>query len=102
MSGGRACQCEEKKEPLAVPPGGNRPARLWRVMQRNCNHSAFNGYHLTFSDYSSVLCLRCGAAWRTKADYVFATPDASEEDVNIRPGSPGYLDMMENAGREPL
>lgn len=102
MSGGRACQCDEKKEPLAIPPGSNRPARLWRVIQRNCNHSAFNGYHKTYSEYSSVVCLRCGAVWRTKAHYIPYTPDAEEKDINIRPGSSEYLNVMESAGREPL
>jgi hypothetical protein len=42
----------------------------WVVLDRYCNYSAFNGYHCTPSDYSSVKCLRCGAHWRTKADYV--------------------------------
>lgn len=49
MSGGVACCCSERKEPLGDPLDStqNRPARLWRVMQRQCNHSAFNGRHYT-------------------------------------------------------
>lgn len=42
----------------------------WRVVQRNCNHSAFNGGHRTPSDYSEVRCLKCNGRWRTKASYV--------------------------------
>lgn len=62
MSGGSACQCAEAKKPVKE--------RNWVVTQRKCNHSAFNGYHYTPSDYSSIKCLECGAIWRTKATYV--------------------------------
>jgi len=48
--------------------------RHWRVIQRNCNHSAFNGYHRTPSDYSSLQCTYCGHCWRTKARYVDSIP----------------------------
>lgn len=78
MSGGRSCQCAERDEPLHVT--GNRPARMWRVLQRLCNHSAFNGYHYTPSEWSSLLCLRCHTVWRTKADYVTHLLDATDED----------------------
>lgn len=63
-----SCQCPEKSKPAAE--------RNWVVTQRNCNHSAFNGYHYTPSDYSSIRCLSCGAVWRTKAGYVSALRDA--------------------------
>jgi hypothetical protein len=46
------------------------------VVQRMCNHSAFNGYHRTPSDWSSVRCLWCDSTWRTKAKYVSVKPDA--------------------------
>jgi hypothetical protein len=59
----------------------------WRVLDRRCNFSAFNGYHRTPSDYSSVVCLMCcanrsggtakTALWRTKAGYVRELPDAA-------------------------
>ena len=62
MSGGIACKCEESKKPINE--------RAWSVHQRNCNHSAFNGYRRTYSDYSGVFCDRCGTYWRTKAAYV--------------------------------
>jgi len=42
----------------------------WRVHDRHANHSAFNGYHRTVSDYSALHCLNCGHCWRTKAKYV--------------------------------
>jgi hypothetical protein len=50
----------------------------WMVTQRNCNYSAFNGYHWTPSDYSRVRCFHpgCARTWRTKAKYVDALPDA--------------------------
>lgn len=49
----------------------------WRVFQRKCNHSAFNGYRRTPSDYSTVQCQApgCGRTWRTKAAYVDEIPD---------------------------
>ena len=62
MSSGRRCSCPSDKD------HGER--KNWVVMQYRCNHSAFNGYHPTLSNYSSVVCKKCGAAWRTKAAYV--------------------------------
>jgi hypothetical protein len=47
----------------------------WRVIQRHGNASAFNGYHWTPSDYSSVRCTHCWRVWRTKAAYVEELPD---------------------------
>jgi hypothetical protein len=49
----------------------------WTVVHRECNFSAFNGYHYTPSDYSLVLCGTCGRRWRTKAAYVRTLPDQS-------------------------
>jgi hypothetical protein len=49
----------------------------WRVLDRRANHSAFNGYHWTPSDYSGVRCGTCGRYWRTKAAYVDTLPDAT-------------------------
>lgn len=102
MSGGIACVCPERKEPLRVDASSNRPARLWRVLQRYCNHSAFNGRHRTASDYSSVHCLRCGAHWRTKGSYVGALRDSRAGDLNVGPGIEGYEAKMEVFGREPV
>jgi hypothetical protein len=51
----------------------------WVVVARNCNHSAFNGYRYTPSDYSGVKCLDCGRYWRTRAEYVIALPNAPRE-----------------------
>lgn len=61
MSGGKACACPEKKKPM--------DQRVWHVLQWRSNHSAFNGYHHTPSNYSSVQCAACGAVWRTNAPY---------------------------------
>lgn len=58
-----ACECEERDKPVKE--------RAWRVIDRRCNHSAFNGYQETYSDYSSVYCPRCQKVWRTKAEFVF-------------------------------
>jgi hypothetical protein len=48
----------------------------WYVVQYKCNHSAFNGYHETRSEYSGVRCNACGRYWRTRAAYVETLPDA--------------------------
>lgn len=70
MSSGRACRTREHRA-------------FWRVVARNSNHSAFNGYHKTFSDYSAILCVEklggCGAGWRTRAAYVYELPDAPKD-----------------------
>jgi hypothetical protein len=62
VSAGVACRC-----------GGSREA--WYVVHRECNYSAFNGYHRTWSAYSAVRCNTCGGSWRTKAAYVRRLPD---------------------------
>jgi hypothetical protein len=60
-------------------PPRNIPG-IWRVAQRECNHSAFNGYHRTASRWSAVVCLVCGRRWRTKAAYVASLPDLSDDE----------------------
>lgn len=77
MSGGRACRCGEHLKPITE--------RRWRVLQRHCNHSAFNGGHYTPSDYSSIVCLNddCTGCWRTKAAYVSRLRDATDEERGI-------------------
>jgi hypothetical protein len=67
MSGGQTCRCPESKKPMAE--------RRWHVYQRHCNHSAFNGYRYTRSDWSSIGCAACHMTWRTKAAYVHRLPD---------------------------
>jgi hypothetical protein len=71
MSGGNAC-----RDPAHRP--------LWRVTQRHCNHSAFNGYHYTPSAWSSVVCTApgCTGCWRTKAAYVYELPDYIAEKLS--------------------
>lgn len=63
MSGGLFCSCEERKKPVTK--------RRWSIMQYRENHSAFNGYRATPSDWSEIRCESCGGRWRTKANYVF-------------------------------
>jgi hypothetical protein len=46
------------------------------VTQRYCNHSAFNGYRWTASEYSGIRCMSCRTPWRTKAKYVEQLRDA--------------------------
>lgn len=62
MSNSFSCKCPERKRPV--------DERDWIVSQYCCNHSAFNGYHRTRSDYSTVACRRCGAVGRTKGEFV--------------------------------
>jgi len=62
MSASFHCHCEERKKPVKK--------RNWFVIDFRCNYSAFNGYHCTTSDYSSIQCRSCGAFGRTKAKYV--------------------------------
>lgn len=68
MSSGPVCRC----------PGDR--IEKWRVLQRMCNHSAFNAYRYTPSDYSSVLCLHCHRVWRTNGVYVSGIPDLDDKD----------------------
>lgn len=55
---------------------------FWVVLQRRCNHSAFNGYRRTPSAYSDIACEAdgCIARWRTKAAYVDDLPDWNGEN----------------------
>lgn len=53
-------------------------SRRVKVVQRMCNHSAFNGYRYTPSDYSEVRCQECEWPWRTKAKYVSSIGDDPE------------------------
>jgi hypothetical protein len=73
MSGGVPCVCEGNKHPAFR-------WLKWRVTQRECNHSAFNGWHYTPSDYSTVICKDCRGVWRTKAAYVRKLRDGKHND----------------------
>jgi hypothetical protein len=64
----RTMDCQERKKPVSE--------RNWEILQYRCNHSAFNGYHYTPSDYSTVRCCSCGAVGRTKAKYVDSLREA--------------------------
>jgi len=54
------------------------------VVMRNCNFSAFNGYHKTPSDYSAIKCTRpgCMGLWRSKSSYVDLLPDSVTFDAS--------------------
>lgn len=101
VSGGQACKCSEKDEAIVHVLNWNRPGRLWRVVQRHSNHSAFSGNRYTPSDYSALRCLRCGASWRTKAHYVTRLRDIAEDEENISCGYDGHIAAMEARGRTP-
>lgn len=73
MSGGRSCACPARAD-----------KKRWEVVQRQQNRSAFNGYHATSSDYSSIHCRACGRLWRSKAAYVRELPDARPDWINQR------------------
>lgn len=72
MSGGRVCRCPELRLALR--------RRYWRTLTFRGNYSAFHGYRFTPSDYSSIICLRCGSCWRTKAAYVDDLKIATEAE----------------------
>lgn len=61
------------------------------VLQRNGNQSAFNGYRWTPSDYSSIRCLQTLAFWRTKANYVGALRDATDEEIRNPHTTPQHV-----------
>jgi hypothetical protein len=79
MSVSFGCNFNRSSKPptMATCPERAKPAgdRAWEVWARFCNHSAFNGYHETSSDWSSIYCKTCGALGRTKAGYVHVLPD---------------------------
>lgn len=77
MSGGASCGCHP------------RDHSYWRVVTRLANYSAFNGYRYVSSDYSEIICLRCGGRWRTKAKYVESVVNATIEEINASPLNPG-------------
>lgn len=68
MSGGPCCTCTPKDR------------SQWKVIDRNCNYSAFSGYAWTYSEYSSVTCQKCKNVWRTKARYVEELPIMTDEE----------------------
>ena len=78
MSGGIACNCFGEGKARRSP---SVRKEHWEVIQRNCNHSSFNGNRRASSRYSSVRCKKCGACWRTKAPYVDYLPDMQPVDA---------------------
>ncbi len=66
-----ACACI-----VSAAPGQRRQAverfrvSNWFVVRYRQSRSAFNGYRITTSASSSVVCHRCGRCWRTSSKYV--------------------------------
>lgn len=77
MSQGVSCKCDPK-----LTTAGK--VTFWRVVQRNCNHSRFNGSRKTWSDYSEIHCLKCRRFWRSKAEYVSALRDVTKDELGIK------------------
>lgn len=71
MSSSKRCGCRK------IPPKERRKA--WRVVKRNCSHSAFNGYRHARSDYSTVFCVTCQRCWRAKYPFMDSLPDANRD-----------------------
>ena len=61
MSGGTACNCEERQVPVMD--------RNWLVRVYKASYSTFNGRKYTKSKYSEIYCVNCHAIWRTAAKY---------------------------------
>ena len=85
FAGRRQCSCPRWS--YGFDPS---PLREWVVVQRNENRSAFNrpdwrsgSYEKKESRWSHVLCLTCGAHWRTQANYTNYLPDVSEEGKRL-------------------
>ena len=65
MSVSFSCSCEIKNKDN------------WKVLHRKHNHSAFESppYAEHVSEYSTVICEKCGGCGRTKAKYVDGLKD---------------------------
>ena len=61
MSYSLACKCPERDKPLLN--------RHWTLRNRHHHHSCFGGSVRRPSAYSTVECLVCRSAWRSKADF---------------------------------
>lgn len=68
MSGGTACTCKHSADDRT---------KFLVVIQRMCNHSAFNGGHRTHSAWSSIYCTKCQKLWRSKGFFVNTLRDAT-------------------------
>lgn len=68
MSTMKTCRCDRKH---------------YRVLHRNHNHSYFEypKGQQHFSNYSGIICMRCGWIFRSKAKWVLACPDISAEEL---------------------
>ena len=73
------------------------------VTDRNCNHSAFNGWRRTPSDYSAILCVSadCRRSWRSKAPGVANVPDGTHSD-NYESTPEGYARYLHDKKGIPM
>lgn len=105
FAGARQCGC--LKYPSWQLTTNPRPARNWVVVQRKENRSCYNGARffvgrLQRSRWSHVLCLSCGAHWRTQAGYVDRLPDIEEDQKRLcygklrqsQPADPTLLEKL--------
>ena len=86
MSGGWMCQCPAYHNAGSAAAKKKYGQQHWRVTQYKCNHSAFNGYRKTPSQYSEVQCNVCGHRWRTTGAYVETLSQATNEELGILSG----------------
>ena len=74
MKTGKACRCHQR---VCV----HLSKRRWLVVTRNRTDQKNSYGSITFSEYSTVRCQQCGAAWRTKATYVGELKDDTFDQV---------------------
>lgn len=117
FAGRKQCPCRRFQSFL----NPKDPVRKWVVVQRKQNRNSYtvrpstttsDGLSLTpeKSNWSHVLCLTCGAHWRTQAGYVNRLPDISEEGQRLclgrlrqeRPASDELLYKLDPDRRPPL
>jgi len=56
------CRCEERRKPV--------PERDWTVSNYHWNNGAFTPQGGQASNWSTVICNKCGAAGRSQSNYV--------------------------------
>jgi len=106
FAGSRQCKCYKW---AGLSTDWKRPVRDWVVVQRKQNLSSYNGPdwmaghgRKAESRWSHVLCLTCGAHWRTQAGYVDRLLDLSEEHRRMcygklpqgKPADPALLQKL--------
>lgn len=82
MSTMKTCRCDRES---------------YRVAHRNHNHSHFESPKgaAHYSEYSGIVCLNCGWRFRSKAKWVFRTPDLTKAELE----SLHQIDRPPNVGK---